>query len=256
MNEFLDVLVENALLDNEEDLLPVALSGRASLEEVLTLCRNYRIAGLGALLLTGTARECRLRLAQSGRAYAHHLGAAAEAAKLGSKADPLFDAIAAGDRDGAAAIARHARHSFAPGEEFEEDFLFPEVVMQRFFLGASDRATASLMDHWEAVLQGSADARLDVCRALQARDATGFDAALRGFLAERLEYWDTVAESNRAPPEVLETEGSVFVEGIAFIRLARGMALATEREYPHVPAIALDDEPLAFSADGWRQVSV
>jgi hypothetical protein len=254
MNPFFDVLVDNALLDNEEDLLPLALSGRATLEEVLALCRNYRIAGLGALLLTGTARSFRLRLAQSGRAYAHHLAAAPESAKLGSKAEPFFDAVACGDAEGAADVARHARHGFAPGEEFEEDFSFPEYLMQRFFLSAPTGACAALLDRWSAALQGSADARLDVCRALQARDAAAFDASLRAFVAQRSDEWEALETSNRAPPEVIETEGQVFVEGLAVVRLARGAGLATDPEYPHIPSIGLDDEPLAFPADGWRRV--
>jgi hypothetical protein len=107
-SEFLPVFVQNALTDNEE-MLPELLSGPAQWEMLLAFCRNFRIAGVGLLFLTGTQERLHPFLHYSGRAFASFLEGMDDGSKVTSQCLPFFDAVAAGDSEGAALVARHAR---------------------------------------------------------------------------------------------------------------------------------------------------
>jgi hypothetical protein len=113
-SEFLPVFVQNAVEENEE-LLPDVVAGRADFQTILEFCQNFRMAGIGALFLGSAPKVFRQLLHHSGRAYAHFLTHADKGSTLTSKALPFFDAVASGDFDGASLIARGSRRSWAQG---------------------------------------------------------------------------------------------------------------------------------------------
>lgn len=250
MSQFLHVYVQNAL-ETAADLVPRIRGANPTLRQVLDLCASYRIAGIGFLFLSGTAGEFRARLQQSGAAYAAFLECAPEEEKRGSAAGPFFDAVVAGDLATAGRIAAAAPRVWRQGVEFEEDFLFPELLMQRFFLRAPPAACEAILSRWEAALAGSADPRLDVCRALLRTDAAGLEAGLAAFLAERQALLEKAARKDLDPPWLRDTEGKLSVEALALLRLAALAGVATEPEHPAAPSIALDDTPLPYSPDSW-----
>ncbi|MBZ4415082.1 Imm49 family immunity protein [Myxococcus sp. RHSTA-1-4] len=252
-SQFLPVFVQNALEDNEE-LLPDVVEGRADFSAILEFCQNFRTAGIGALFLGSAPKVFRQMLHHSGRAYAHFLGYADPRTTLTSKALPFFDAVASGDFDGAALIARSSRRSWAQGEEYEEDFLFAEFLMQQLFLGATPRAGADMLERYEAALQGSEDSRLAVCKALLDDDADGFNASLALFLSERGDLMAELNESGALMEEESATEGNLCVEGLALVRLAEHKGLETERDYLHVPSTARKGGRITFSAEAWRKL--
>ncbi|MFL5348292.1 MAG: Imm49 family immunity protein [Hyalangium sp.] len=253
-SQFLPVFVNNALAENEE-LLPEVLSARCELGTVLTFCRNFRIAGIGELFLTATPRTFHRRLHQSSRAFAHFLSRADDARKRTSKALPFFDAIAAGDLDGAALIARDSRRTWAQGEEYEEDFLFVEFLMQHFFLRASAADSQALLTRYAKALQDAEDIRLELCQALLAKDEEAFNPALERFLSERQDHYEKLAEEGSVADEVRFTEGMLSVEGLALVRLAEAQGLTTEEDYLQVPSIAREPPPANLPPDSWRRIS-
>lgn len=252
MSEFLPVYVQNALEDNA-GLLPAVASARPQLKEVLAFCANYRVAGIGALFLSGEGADLRRRLSQSGRAFAHYLSREGVALPLLSQAQPFFDAVAAGDFEAARLISSRLRRGWVRGEEYEEDHLFPEYLMQRFFLGADPATCAGLLDRWERALQGAEDLRLPVCRALGAGDAAAFDEAFPVFLAQERADLEELAEMGMGP-EAAATERHLSVVGLALVRLAESAALPVADEYPGIPSLAREGGRVAFPADGWRDV--
>lgn len=252
-SKFLPVHVSNALGEAEE-LVPALEAGRMDLDEVLRLCRLFRIAGIGSLFLEGEPDELQRRLAQSGRAFAHWSERAPDAQKVASLGLPFFDAVAAGDLDGAAAIARASRRTHARGEEYEEDFLFVEWLMQRFFLGADAAALEQLLGRWDDALQGADDPRLDLCRALAARDARAAGQALTRFLEDREDVFLEQAESDSLDADVADTEAAFSVEGVALARLADGLGLRVGAEFPFVPAVARMATPIQVAPDAWRKL--
>lgn len=244
---------EQGFLDDNEELLPGLLEDRATLRHVLAFCSNFRRAGIAALLQTGRASVFRTRLQRSGRAYVHFLKNAREQGKRTSESLPLFDAISAGDLASAAEIARLSRHNWMTDEEYEEDFLFYEFIMQHEFLNATGELTASLLDRWGACLQGNEDPRLEVCRALFASDGEAFHQALAAFLEERRHVFEERAD--RTEPEVMATEASLSVEGVALLRLARRKGAARAAEYPQVPKPAMDDKPMVWQPDSFTEIA-
>ena len=117
--------------------MPAMVTRQGGLEVALTFCQDMRIAGIADLFLTGKATELHQCLQHSGQAYAYFLTSAPDTTTTTSRGLPFFDAVAAGDLQLAEQIARMAQRTFAPGEEYEEDFLFVDFVMQHEFLGRS-----------------------------------------------------------------------------------------------------------------------
>ncbi|NMO13802.1 immunity 49 family protein [Pyxidicoccus fallax] len=248
----LPVYVGNALNENLE-WLPSLKAGKVGRKRILSFCRNLRIAGIGELLMTGLPEEFQLRLHQSGRAYAAWLRTAEEGERRTGQSAPFFDAIAVGDLDGATRIAHLSNHTWTQGVEYEEDFLFVEFLMQRFFLDAPGETCESLLRRYETALRGAEDVRLELCGALQAADAEGFDRALRRFLAEYRDHFEELARQGGASPVWLATEGKVCVEGVALVRLAQGLGLETEEDYLLVPSVAREKVARVFTEDSWME---
>ena len=252
-SQYLSVFVQNALEENEE-LLQDVLTGRADVETLLTFCENFRLAGIGALFLGSAPKLFRQMLHYSGRAYAHSLGRAGLHTALTSKANPFFDAVGAGDFDAAALIAQVSRRDWVQGEEYEEDFLFVEFLMQRFFLGATPQSGAAMLERYEASLQGAEDCRLPMCHALLNRDSQAFNSALTTFLGEREELLTGLSDGGAVSDEVAATEGNLCVPGLALVKLAERDGLETEQDYLHVPSSARKGGLIAFSPDDWRML--
>nr|WP_225937985.1 Imm49 family immunity protein [Myxococcus sp. RHSTA-1-4] len=202
--------------------------------------------------MTGLPGEFHLRLHQSGRAYAAWLRNAAEGERRTGQSPPFFDAIAVGDLEGAARIAHLSKRTWTQGAEYEEDFLFVEFLMQRFFLGASAETCELLLRRHEKALSGAEDVRLEVCGALQAADAGGFDEALRRFLSERRDHYEELARKGGTAPELLATEGKLCVEGVALVRLAEGLGMETEEDYLYIPSVARENVSRVFHEDSWK----
>lgn len=251
MSELLPEYVD-AVLEENEDLLGPLIAGHATLEEVLQVCRNYRVAAIGSLLVTGLSREFRRRLHQSGTAFAYFLERTSDGDKSTGKSAPFLDAIAAGDLQTAEKIAQASRHTWLQGEEYEEDFLLFEFLMRHFFLGAGAAECEALLVRYEQSLVGTEDVRLDVCRALFAAQAEEFSEALDRFLEHRQTRLDALAARESILDEELATVWHLSVEGVAFTRLATSKNMAVRAAYLHVPSVALEDAVEAWPLDDWR----
>ncbi|QDF06534.1 Imm49 family immunity protein [Myxococcus xanthus] len=250
-SEFLPVFVRNALADARR-LLPSLEKSQVAQAQALEFCSHLRHAGIGTLFMTATPEVLHLRLKQSGEAFAWFLRGANEHAKQTGAARPFFDAVAAGDMEVAREVAKHARRTPAHGEEYEEDFLFIEFLMQRYLLGAESAACERLLARHEHVLQGAEDTRLPLCRALLVRDAEMFDDALTQFLQEREDAFEANAAGE--PPERLATEGLFSVEGMALIRLAMLEGIPVAENHLHVPGVALEGSAPISGKDTWRHL--
>lgn len=251
-SQFLPVYEQNFLADNGQ-LLAKVQNGQAPLRHVLAFCANFRRAAIASLLQTARSPLFRKRLQRSGAAFAHFLQQAAHETKKTSASMPYLDALAAGDFDTATVIAQLSRRDWRSDEEYEEDFLFYEVLMQHGSLGADDGTVSGLIDRWEQCLAGTVDERLEVCRALVRRDAAAFEKALKKWL--RVRASDFRDRRSELEDEVLATEASVSIEGVAIARLAVRNGLPLVQDYPQIPSTARDDAPLAWSARSFTDLS-
>ncbi|MBM4061842.1 MAG: hypothetical protein FJ265_12215 [Planctomycetes bacterium] len=253
ISELLPAYVLAALEENEERL-PDLLRSPRRLRVVLAACERFRVAAIGQLFLAGTSRLFLRRLHQSARLFAEALPLLPEEQRYTGRARPFLDAIAACDEDAARCIAQCCRRTWAKGEEFEEDFLFHELLMQLTQFGASQTDCLAILSRYEAALADTPDARLAVLRSLVGSDAGAFDETIRAFLAERIAALDAREQAGSVPGELLATEWHLSVEGVALVRIARARGMDTDRDYPHVPSVALETPESAWDPSGWRLV--
>jgi len=250
-SRYLPVIESNFLADNE-DLVTLLRAGQVTRRHVLALCANFRLAAIAALLMTGRGRLFRERLQRSSAAYAYYLRSVGRADERVSESFPLLDAIGAGDFTTATTIATASGHRWVESEEYEEDYLFYEFLMQHALLGTAEGDALALLNRWEACLAGTDDRRLGVCRALLSADSTAFAEALPLYLEERRQHYDE--QGDLLAPEVRLTEPAVSVEGLAFIRIAQRKGMSLQRGYQQIPETTRSDEPIISSPDSWYRL--
>lgn len=239
----LDVARENcgcALAWALDDLDSGARGGAAFFD----ITRAYRRLAACALLAEADTDQFRVLLAQSGHAHAHFLtrvqqGGAFEARYYAtSTADPFSDALAAGDLDTARAIASLSPAAHFPDLEYEDDFL-RNHTLHRLLLDPEDRAgIEALLARWGEVLEGGSSVFYDVTRALAERDPRGFEGAFDGLIERRAEVVRAWRGMTTHDPEIDATEGAIFVEALAILRLAELRGLPTRPDYRFAPDIA------------------
>ncbi len=151
-----------------------------------------------------------------------------------SRADGLFAALAAGQLGLAREIGALSPAGPRANEEYEEDFWYARFL----FAMLEPLAPAPVLKELERSLEGEGSARLDVCKALAARDPAALDEALEALLEVHAE---DVANERLGPAQEEAGRAAathVFVEGLALLQLAGHLGIETRAEYPFCPAIA------------------
>lgn len=224
----------------------------------------YMYRRLAICDLLGEARADRFHafLRKSGHARLHFLRLVATGHPTqplyvcGSENRSLFDAIASGELHLAADIARLSTDKPNPSYEYEDDFLLYEFVRRYVLTLDSPQpgrwpGSSSLLARWETVLEGEEDPYLDVCRALLARDAEAFEHALLELIAARARKFEEITDESGPNADIRWTEGPLFINGIALVRLAEHASLRTAREYPTIPSLARAPVKLPPEVDTW-----
>ncbi|MCY1032249.1 Imm49 family immunity protein [Corallococcus sp. BB11-1] len=252
-SRFLPVYLSNADVELHQ-LIPLLAGGALGGEGMfLRACRGYRTRGCAAFFLSGRALSLHQDLQRSGAAFAAFAGQGMESDKVTSRAEPFFDAVGCGDEAAARLIARHAPREFKPDRELLEDFLYVRLLMQHFFLESPPAEVASTLANFEAaVVEGLESTRLDVCRALLARDGDAFQGAFQALSDEHRAWYENGFREGRLPEERWALDGCLFIEGLALLRLARTVGIPIASEYPLIPSLALASPKLLFDADAWR----
>jgi hypothetical protein len=157
-----------------------------------------------------------------------------------SKDFSFIDALAAGQPDLAVDIARLAARRHEPSLEYEDDFLLHHFLHQLTLKlrGFAAVDLPALLERWDAVLEGGTDTYLDACRALLNKQASAFDEALQAIIDARLLKFQMVPRDSGPSDELRKTEGALFMNGLAMVRLAEMQGMETLREYPSIPSLA------------------
>jgi len=199
------------------------------------ISEHYRRIGVSYLLLDGNVDAYAHSLIDSGitRRMLLRRGAPALAdhAFRASFLDPFHDAVAVGQLELAAEIGRLSPREWYEPFEYEEDFLYAQLLF-----GLADPAQAgdlnALADRHEEALRGVEDPRNAVCRALIAREPVAFIEAFEAFIETTSEE---IAIARVESYQFYDFQ-EVSVEGLALLRLAEQAGLPTEREYRHCPS--------------------
>jgi len=218
-----------------------------SLEKLSEYYRTRAIAGLLARLDRTAFQE---DLTHSARARLQQLkqpaGAVPGYYQRASRLEPFFDALAAGQDELAEEIARLSPAQYLEGEEFEEEFCYARVLFALIAMapvpqsGEGDLLEPPL-SALETVLDGNLPRRLALCTALAERDATAFHVALVDVIEERDLSFQKRRLTLISDMERNATEEAVFVEGLAFLRLAARIGITSPESYRFMPDLARAD---------------
>ncbi|QSQ19026.1 immunity 49 family protein [Pyxidicoccus parkwayensis] len=229
----------SALRNLEDAELPLELAGEfceeaTSLLRVLAICRLLREADVDGFHhdLHRSALSRRDYLARCEReGYADHFTVA-------SRTEPFFDALAAGSLALARDLAKRAAPGPREGEEYPEDYHYANLLHRHVLVDGQDETgeLERLLTTLEAHQDG---ARVDLCRSLVRHDGRSFEAAFQALLEERA---NEVArqEAHAMTSASAITNGYIFIEGLAWMRLAEHARppLPVPEECRFCPALA------------------
>jgi hypothetical protein len=154
-------------------------------------------------------------------------------------AEPLLDALAAGSVPLAQRMDALLETRWQPELEYPEDFRFFMLLPK---VAAPETPQAELLeglDQLEQALEGAEYPRYDVLKALVHASASDFEDALVAAISAYQARMDRERKSGTGNPLGLMTDANLFIEGIAFVRLARARGLRTRSQYPLIPPAAL-----------------
>lgn len=245
-------------IENSEFALPAAIATLANgwlprHDQVHQVCTLFRQRGLSQLLRDGLPAGFHVAAMQSCGALVFGLRDWPEATKVTSYANPLLDAIACRYWDGAAAIADASRTDWNPDYEYEDDFLYVRFLIE-FGLRRDRVVAAQIVQRYAEVLDGPADARLEVCSALLDNDAEAFDESLVRLLDERDERVQHHIRQGTIGNDAARWLAHVSVEGLALLAIAERERIDTAEHYLHCPTIARGPSPYDYDENAWRAV--
>lgn len=245
-------LVEKAAGLTLEQAVPMLQRRTPDARKAAGFCRLYRRIAIARLLSSGTPGDFFTWLVMGAQAFLHWASGTPEERKIGSLSHPFFDAVAAGAHDLARAIAAASAQAWRQGEEYEDDFLYLRFLMDH--LGLRSSGAGSVLDRLETLAEDG-DPRVDVCRALLARDGRRFANGVEGLEASWLAETREAAERDMLSPDDAATTAHVSTELLALLEGARLAGLPLEEEYRLAPSNArrLDLARLP-GPDAWRDL--
>src|SRR5262249_13646523 len=139
--------------------------------------------------------------------------------RMASFVGPFFDAVAANQLKLADEIAKLSPDHWLEGYEYEDDFTYAYFFYQLIsFDGAETTVLQSIIDQFENALEGQFSERLELCKALLAKDQSAFDDAFAALLNEHQTKTEALADptldSIQAQELDFEANRHIFVEGL------------------------------------------
>src|SRR5262249_506034 len=126
----------------------------------------------------------------------------------------------------------------------------------KFFLDTRPEELDAILDNFKVVVGDAKDTRLDVCTAFFGKDGHRFERALEVLISEHEQYYRDGIARDEVLEEEWATEGQLFVEGIALVRLAKMLELPTQRDYQHIPSLVLETSATHMDSSSWRELSL
>ncbi|AKQ70486.1 hypothetical protein A176_007398 [Myxococcus hansupus] len=171
-----------------------------------------------------------------------------------SNARGLHAALAANQWELARQLARVSRTTCSDGTEYEDDFLAAHFL-HRYVLDAPQDELRAILDRFEAVLEGGTNPRLDLGRQLLARDAAGCAQAFADLIEERSAKLKKMKrESIYATDSLFVPQSSIYLEGLAWLRILERAEIPTEPEYAFCPSLARQTRYAAFQVTTFPSV--
>jgi Immunity protein 49 len=220
-------------------------------QDIFQICTHFRRRGVASMLLEGTPEPYFVNAMQSATAFVMELRRTPDEVKVTSFSRPLQDAVSIGDWEAAREIASLSRTTWNADYEYEDDFLYVRF-WHHLLLDAPTSDLEANLARFEEVLGAGADVRLDVCRALHARDEGGFESRLRDLLNDRKEKVDDLIGRGAITEETGSWVQHFALEGVALLKLAERAGLHPGLGFLHCPDIARGESPFVHDPNAWQ----
>ncbi|QSQ26647.1 immunity 49 family protein [Pyxidicoccus parkwayensis] len=253
----LELAEENFTYQLQRALARVA-RGEGTGDTLASIAMAYRVLAICALLRNADSERFARLLCKSGQVRLHllervPLGLKVPAPVLAVSNDVGFcAALAGGDLVTATKIAAHSPRARFEGWEDEEDFLFFHFLQQLLRAPSEADPLLRLLDRWNQVVDGDVTPFFSVCQALLGSDAYRFSTALGEMVEARKDNLRKYRKQLDFDPELHATEGKVYLNGLALIRLAESRGIPACERYELLPRPALMARCPTLSEDAWR----
>ena len=251
-SRMLPAIADNADYDIER-CLPFVLAGQGAARLIFKLCHAFRRRGICSLFLDGSSEALHRDLQRCGAAFAFALDRDNRLVTAASKAWPFYDALACNDVGTSLRIAQRLPKAFSPGEEYEEDFYFLDILSKLSANPGNQDPMESELKAFGDFAETSGDPRFAVVAALVARDALKFGESMEALLQHREDEYARALEFEEVIEDEWATEGQFFVEGLSMVRMASLLGIETDDDYLFIPSLAIRTSTPEFSADSWRE---
>ncbi|HYO67840.1 MAG TPA: Imm49 family immunity protein [Archangium sp.] len=225
--------------------LSAVTRGQVTGDTLASIAMAYRILALCALLRKADSEQFARLLCKSGQVRLHLLertvvGLEVPPAVMAVSNDVGFSAsLAAGDLPTAQKIAARSSNTYVKGWEDEEDFLFFHFLQQMLRAPAEADPLLRIMGRWNGIVDGEPTPYRSICQALLDRDASRFSTSFEEMLETRKDSLRRYRKQFDFDRELHATEGKVYLNGLALIRLAESRGIATRERYEMIPRPAL-----------------
>ena len=255
----LELSEANARFRLEEALSYADAEGDLGARARATATASHRTLGICNLLRYASVDGFACALAKAGDARLDQLHRAfttgsCPPALLCSGNDLGFTAaVAAGAEATAAAIAELAPTEALRDVEYEDDFLW-QRTLQLLLLGRDDEVRGAV-ERWRTLLDGEPSGQLDACTAVLDGDEDAFRDGFAHLLRQRTAQLERYRTSLTFSAERFATEGRIYVDGLAVLRLAEARGVRMRESAEMVPELARVPRGLRLPARGsWRLV--
>src|SRR5581483_2076951 len=235
----------SSLLEDVEDQLAVIAAGDP-VKEVGDVfeqaARDFQAIACCNLLLKADRKGLQKHLFWAGLTQRTFLERSQRQGNVGdfrlarSRWDSMYCAIAAADDRLAGEIHALAPKDWIQDGEYEYDFAY-HLFISLVATGGDQPSRATALARFEKALDGSASIRLELCQAIQSASGPLFEDALARLADARVAEVKKERETANDDDAAFEPLASVFVEGLALVRLGAVLGLAPLRDYPLCPAI-------------------
>lgn len=157
-----------------------------------------------------------------------------------SRWDSFLDVVAVGHFSLAREIVSLSAIDLVAAGEYEDDFCCRYFMHQ--FIGppspTRDHGLQSTRARWRGWLGALASIRFDLCAALASEDEQAFAVSFDQLIAARRAEVVRHRRMALAAEITFEPRSLIYVEGLAFLRLAERLGFETRSDYPMCPALA------------------
>ncbi len=215
----------------------------------------FRRMGISCLFIDDDTKTFFSYLNDSGNAFLYFINKISPQDLVTSKFDAFFDALVCKNIQLAKKIASVHAASYNKDYEYQEDFFYFHFLME-FIQDKEESVLNNILKDYADILDGNPDNRFEICKAILEGDSDEFEEYLIALVQEWHMEQEKKYNKELVPPEVSETEGHIFLEGIALVRIAEKAGIRMENIFSYMPQDVIEFSPGIFVKDNWKFVAI